>query len=160
MLKFAPLFLLLPLLCTSLSTGPVGPQKERLPDLPDDIRQALSSAPLARSTPDIVIRSWMELLNRGPMWAESWASRVQERLDRVFDHANHTLISSTCRQSLARSIESMKRLDTWAIKRKTAIIFLHHQCLLTKSLSLSHPDVSFMPIFTSFFLTTCKNKHI
>ena len=120
---FTFLLILVPVVISNaLSTGPIGQSKSiRYPDLPDDVLHALSHAPLARADASTVIRSWQEFLNRAPAWAESWSSGLRDRLDRVTRDQNHTAISFECRQSLVRSIESVKRLDAWALKRKSAL---------------------------------------
>lgn len=117
------LLLVIPTFCSALSTGPITQQKTRLPDLPEVISDELTNAPLARTQAAIAVQSWVEMLSRGPAWAESWVSSLQTRLDRVYER-NHTRISSECRHSLSQTIEGVKNLEDWALKRKISFPLL------------------------------------
>lgn len=111
------LILVIPVLASALSTGSIGQSETHLPDLPQVISDELTHAPLARTQSDIAIQSWVELLNRGPVWAETWASRLQTRLDRVYQN-NNTRISAECRHSLSQTIDGVRKMEDWALKRE------------------------------------------
>lgn len=111
-----------------LSTTPIGQEDVTVPhDLPADVREALTTAIAGRTTAETAIKSWNEMLKRAPQWTESWASKVQSKLHKVYEElrregqGNQSVISASCRESLSKSIEGVKHLDDWAIKRESFI---------------------------------------
>ena len=112
--------LVLPSIVLCLSTGDSRSKQATAGDsLSDVVQHELTHAPQARTQADIAIKSWQELLSkRGPAMAETWAADMQRRLNQLLQR-NHSMISGSCRQSLVASLDGVKRLDEWALRRKS-----------------------------------------
>ena len=121
-----------------LSTTPIGQDDVTATQyhLPADVREALKLSVAGRTTAETAIKSWNEMLKRAPQWTESWATKVQSKLNQVYEELqsegqnNQSVISTSCRESLRKSIEGVKHLDDWAIKRESFITFIFAVCSL------------------------------
>ena len=116
--------------CLSVSTLTISPssnltslEKERnsspVLELSSDIDHALSNAPSGRESPELVIKSWAELMNRAEnVWAKDFVSKSRQTLRQIYNASGHHEISTDCRESLDRVLSSIQNLDDWAIKSK------------------------------------------
>ena len=119
--------------------------------LPASVEAALTNASNARTDIETVLSAWSLFADRAPIWANKWVNlTARPQLEAILNKTSQSQppISEDCRKSLFATLDSIEKLDDWAIKCEC--IYVYHFCKLPET-RIIFTSVS-MPRFKLFHM--------